>query len=74
MKCCNERWGAEIVAMVSGSIEMRVLRPPTTWEEAFELAQEQSSYCPDLVEQMIGSVNSLAKVLQNGPVWRFWWD
>jgi hypothetical protein len=41
MKYWNERWGAELVAMAPSNVEMRVLRPPTTWEEAFMLAKEQ---------------------------------
>ncbi|WP_201374043.1 DUF4253 domain-containing protein [Ktedonobacter robiniae] len=35
MKYWNERWGAELVAMAPSNVEMRVLRPPITWEEAF---------------------------------------
>jgi hypothetical protein len=74
LKYWNERWGAEVVGMTLGVLEMRVLRPPTTWEEAFELAKEQYLYCPDLVDQQAWSVNALAKMLLNSPVWRFWWD
>ncbi len=41
MKYWNEHWGAELVAMAPGNVEMRVLQPPITWEEAFTLAKEQ---------------------------------
>jgi hypothetical protein len=74
LKYWYERWEAEVVGIYTGILEMRVLRPPTVWEDAFELAKEQYLYCPDLVDQQTWSVNTLAKMLLNSPVWRFWWD
>lgn len=75
MKYWNERWGAEVVAMVSGAMEMRVLEPPTTWQEALELAKEYYLYSPDVVDQWLeGSLQALAGRLLNGHVWKFWWD
>jgi len=75
MKYWNERWGAELVAMAPSNVEMRVLRPPTTWEEAFTLAKEQYIYAPDVVDQWLGgSFTALVKTLLNGHVWLFWWD
>lgn len=70
-----ERWKAEVVSMVPGVVEMRVLQPPTTFEEALGLAKEQFLYAPDLVAQDLGgSINTLARILLNGRVWYFWWD
>ncbi|GHO82332.1 hypothetical protein KSZ_03380 [Dictyobacter formicarum] len=75
MKYWNERWGAELVAMAPSTVEMRVLRPPTTWEEAFLLAKEQYIYAPDVVDQWLGgNFATLVKTLLNGRVWLFWWD
>jgi hypothetical protein len=74
LKYWYEQWEAEPVAMTAGSIEMRVLRPPVTQETALSLAREQYLYCPDLVEQDFGSIATLADLLLNGAVWRFWWD
>jgi len=75
MKYWNERWGAELVAMAPSTVEMRVLRPPTTWEEAFTLAKEQYIYAPDVVDQWLGgNFATLVKTLRNGRVWLFWWD
>jgi hypothetical protein len=74
MKYWHERWGAELVAMVAGALEMRVLQPPMEWEETLMLAKEQYAYSPDLVDQQVGSVNGLAKILLNGHIWQFWWD
>jgi hypothetical protein len=75
MKYWNERWGAGLVAMVAGAMEMRVLQPPTTLQEAFGLAKEHYLYSPDVVDQGPGgSLNILASILLNGRVWQFWWD
>jgi Domain of unknown function (DUF4253) len=74
MKYWNERWGAELVAMVPGIVEMRVLQPPKSLDEALALAMEQYIYCPDLTDQQVGSIQRLAKILINGHVWQFWWD
>ena len=74
MKYWNERWGAEVVSMVPGVVEMRVLRPPISLSEALTLANEQYVYCPDLIDQLLGSIQRLAKILLNGHVWYFWWD
>jgi uncharacterized protein DUF4253 len=75
MKYWNDQWKAELVSMVSGSLEMRVLQPPTTLYEALALAKEQYLYAPDLVDQLLGgNINTLARMLLNSYVWYFWWD
>ncbi len=70
----HEHWGAEVLGWNSGTLELRVERPPTTDEDALELAAEQYVYCPDLVDQCMGSLSVLAKRLVNSRVWWFWWD
>lgn len=75
LKYWYERWQAEVVSLNTGLLEMRVLQPPTTFHEAFELAKEQYLYAPDVVDQWLGgNLNTLAKMLLNGQVWSFWWD
>ena len=75
MKYWNERWKAEVVSLNAGVMEMRVLQPPTTFEEAFALAKEQYVYAPDVVDQWLrGNLHTLARMLLNGHVWSFWWD
>ncbi len=64
---------AEIISVGRATIEMRVGKPPSTRDEALELAREQFVYCPDSVDQGAGSVPSLAAELLNGRVWHFWW-
>ena len=45
-------------------------------EKARNLALEQYSFCPDIVDQSAPGMNvaSLAEVLKKSSVWYFWWD
>lgn len=69
----HTRHGAEPVAMGHDTIELLV-RPIEDQEEAKRTAIEQYAYCPDIVEQGIGTVEALAAGLLGAPVWFFWWD
>jgi Domain of unknown function (DUF4253) len=73
-KFWHEKYGAEIITSTSDTIEMFVSRPPTTNEEAIELAQQQFAYAPDIVNHGIGKTSALASQLKNGTSWYFWWD
>ncbi len=70
----SERYGARIVGMSSDAIECVVDRPPTTKEDAIELAMQQYGYCYDIVEQGTETILNLAATLLNGKNWYFWWD
>jgi hypothetical protein len=70
----HERYGAEIVGMLPDLIEMWVACPPTTREDALDLAKGQDIYCPDIVDQGTGTIQALAAGLLNGTAWFFWWD
>lgn len=70
----NEKYGADIITLTHDVIECTVSRPPTTKEEAMELAREQFIYCSDIVFQGTESLSALAATLLNGKTWYFWWD
>lgn len=67
-------YGAELVAVTSDIIELRTVRRPSTRDEALLLAREQFYYCTDIVDQGVGSIATLAKVLMEDDFWFFWWD
>ena len=69
-----ERYGARPITVFYDVVECTVERPPTTMEEALNLAREQYIYCPDNVWQGLGSGGNLAKWLLNNHYWYFWWD
>jgi hypothetical protein len=70
----SRRYGAELVSMTGDTIEMQVARPPTTDQAALALAREQYGYAPDIVDQGVGDVETLAAALKDGRAWYFWWD
>ncbi len=74
MKYWQEKYGAEIVSMTCTVMECHVERPPQTQEEAMVLARQQYYYCPDIVEQGVEDLSSLAASLLKAPLWFFWWD
>jgi Domain of unknown function (DUF4253) len=70
----SRRYGAELVAMTGEVIEMSVARPPTSDRAALALAREQFRYAPDIVQQGVGDVETLAAALKDAHAWYFWWD
>jgi hypothetical protein len=70
----HERYEAEIVSITHDVMEFSVAKPPVTKEAAIELAKEQYIFCPDIVDQGVGDVSTLAATLLNSNYWYFWWD
>jgi hypothetical protein len=60
--------------MTGEVIEMSVSRPPTSDRAALVPAREQFRYAPDIVQQGVGDVETLAAALKDGHAWYFWWD
>jgi hypothetical protein len=70
----EQKYGARIITVSNDTIEMQVAKPPSSREEALDLAREQFVYCPDIVQQGTQTIEALAATLLNGTVWFFWWD
>ena len=62
------------VAISGDVVEYHVVRPPNRRKDALALACEHFAYCPDIVEQGIGTVNKLGSRLLDSKFWYFWWD
>ena len=73
-KYWQEKYGAEIVAMEGSVVEAIAQKPPTTREQAMDLAREQFVFCYDIVYQGVGSIDYLAATLLGSKYWYFWWD
>jgi hypothetical protein len=69
-----DRYGAEPRSMTADIVEFVVKNPPTTHDEALELARAHFVYCPDIVHQGTQTLKALASTLVNAPIWYFWWD
>lgn len=68
------RYGARLILNTPDAIEYEIARPVDTREDALALAWVHYRYCPDLVEQLVGSIEALAAMLKGGRYWYFWWD
>ena len=74
MRSWFERYGAELVGIDGDTLNLRVQRRPTGRDEALALAREQYHYCPDLVDQGVGTISALASELMASDWWFLWWD
>lgn len=70
----HERYGAELIGISNDVLNLRVARRPATRADALALAEEQTYYCLDIVDQGVGSVAALAASLMVSEWWYFWWD
>jgi hypothetical protein len=70
----QERWGAEVLALGDGTLELLVSRPPRDRHEAVAVARELIAYCPDLLLPPEFTLGFYAARYARGVSWRFWWD
>lgn len=74
LRSWHERFGAELVGIDGDTLNIRVARRPRSRDEALALAREQYHYCPDLIDQGVGTLSALAAGLLASDWWFFWWD
>lgn len=68
-----EAFGA-VPAVISEDIIEFAVPKPVSDEESLSLAKEHYAFCPDIVDQNLGTINALADVLRKSTVWFFWWE
>ncbi len=73
LKSWLERYGAEVVTMMSDTLELQAQRLPASRDEALALAWEHLASCAD-IDEVGYTIEDLAKLLLVSPVWTFWWD
>ena len=74
LRSWRDRYGAELVGLGMDTMNIRVAKRPQTRDEALELARELYTYCPDIVDQGVGTLSNLAAGLMISHWWFFWWD
>lgn len=74
LRSWHQRYGAELVGINADTMNVRVGSRPGRREEAIALAREQYRYCPDILDQGVGEVSTLAAILMAQDWWYFWWD
>lgn len=70
----HREFGVDVVGVNGDAIDLRASRLPTTRSAAMALAREHYGYCPDIVDQGVGSLSSLAAILMASEWWYLWWD
>ena len=73
LKLWRHRYGAEVVGLGGEVMELAIARPPQDRHAALRLAREQFVYCPDVIRQCTGSLETRAAMLLGATAWSFWW-
>jgi len=74
LRTWHEQFGVELVGLNGDTMNLRAGRRPITRQRATALAKDQYAYCPDIVDQGVGTVSALAATLMSSEWWYLWWD
>jgi hypothetical protein len=69
----EDRFGAVLVGMGFDVMQLVVAAPPTDHVQAELLAREHYAFCPDNIDQGVGSLEDYVPLVM-GREWYFWWD
>ena len=68
------RFGADLVGLNADTMNLRVRARPASRAQSLPLARDMYRYCPDIVDQGVGSISALAAGLMASHWWYLWWD
>ncbi|MGE7207548.1 DUF4253 domain-containing protein [Sphingomonas sp. NPDC019816] len=74
LRSWHARFGAELAGLNGDTMNVRIRNRPKDRQQAWQLAHELHAYCPDIVDQGIGSMAAFASELIRADWWFFWWD
>jgi hypothetical protein len=74
LRSWHERFGAELAGLNGDTMNVRIRNRPKDRRQAWQLAHELHAYCPDIVDQGLGSMAAFASELMRTDWWFFWWD
>lgn len=74
LRSWEQRFGAVPVSLGFDSLTVAVSHPPTDRAEVLRLAHEHYAFCPDNIDQGVGTVSAYAEDLAGQRLWSFWWD
>jgi hypothetical protein len=74
LRSWEDRFGARLVRLGSGTIELLVERPVYSREAALAVAAEHFAFCSENFYGGGDSIASYADDLPGAAIWSFWWD
>jgi len=74
LRSWEHRFDAYVVGMGTDTLTLAVGRPPRDLRSAMAIAAEHFAFCPDNIQQGVGSIRAYAEALVGEQVWPFWWD
>lgn len=72
LRSWEDRFGAVLIPLGLASLTLHVDAPPTG-ENATRAAHEWYAFCPDSIDQGVGSMEALTEAVHDH-TWWFWWD
>lgn len=70
----HDRFGADLVGINGDTMDLKVRNRPGSRDRALALAHDMYGYCPDIVDQGVGTISALAAQLMASDWWYLWWD
>ena len=74
LRSWEDRFDAYLVGLAWDTVQLAIGRPARDRATARAIAAEHYAFCPDNVDQGVGSVKDYAEDLIDAPIWPFWWD
>jgi len=74
LRSWHSDFAADLIGLNGDTINLRAASRPKTRESAMKLARDQYAYCPDIIDQGVGTISALAAALMASDWWYLWWD
>jgi hypothetical protein len=74
LRSWERRFDAYVVGLGTDTLTLAVGRPARDLGSATAIAAEHFAFCPDNVQQGVGTIREYAESLVDAELWPFWWD
>jgi predicted DNA-binding WGR domain protein len=74
LRSWERRFDAYLVGLGTDTLTLAVGRPARDLVSAAAIAAEHYAFCPDNVQQGVGTIREYAETLVDAEQWPFWWD
>ena len=74
LRSWEQRFDAYVIGLGPDTLHLAVGRPARDLSSATAIAAEHFAFCPDNIQQGVGTIREYAEMLVNEEHWAFWWD